>query len=60
MAHKLDTILDFDKVVVMNKGQLVEYGRPHQLLERQGSWFKSLYEEVGMREDVDDGLDVVL
>jgi len=60
VAHKLDTILDFDKVVVMNKGQLVEYGRPHQLLERQGSWFKSLYEEVGMREDVDDGLDVVL
>lgn len=43
----------------MNKGQLVEYGRPHQLLERQGSWFKSLYEEVGMREDVDDGLGVL-
>lgn len=59
MAHKLDTILDFDKVVVMNKGQLVEYGRPHQLLERQGSWFKSLYEEVGMREDADDDLGVV-
>jgi ATP-binding cassette subfamily C (CFTR/MRP) protein 1 len=59
VAHKLDTILDFDKVVVMNRGQLVEYGRPHKLLERQGSWFKSLYEEVTMREDVDDGLDVV-
>lgn len=43
----------------MNKGQLVEYGRPHKLLERQGSWFKSLYEEVAMREDVDDGLDIV-
>ncbi|EMD95327.1 hypothetical protein COCHEDRAFT_112393 [Bipolaris maydis C5] len=59
VAHKLDTILDFDKVVVMNKGQLVEYGRPHQLLERQGSSFKSLYEEVGMREEADDGLGVV-
>ena len=51
--------MDFDKVVVMNKGSLVEYGPPHRLLERQGSWFKSLYEEVSMREDVDDGLDIV-
>ncbi|KNG46388.1 canalicular multispecific organic anion transporter 1 [Stemphylium lycopersici] len=59
VAHKLDTILDFDKVVVMNKGSLVEYGPPHRLLERQDSWFKSLYEEVSMREDVDDGLDIV-
>lgn len=46
VAHKLDTILDFDKVVVMDKGSLVEYGRPHRLLEQQGSWFHSLYEEV--------------
>jgi ATP-binding cassette subfamily C (CFTR/MRP) protein 1 len=46
VAHKLDTILDFDKVVVMNQGALVEYGEPHRLLEQQGSWFKSLYEDV--------------
>lgn len=30
----------------MNQGQLVEYGEPYKLLERQGSWFKSLYEET--------------
>jgi ATP-binding cassette subfamily C (CFTR/MRP) protein 1 len=59
VAHKLDTILDYDKVVVMNKGQLVEYGSPHKLLERQGSWFKSLYEEVGRDAEADDGLGVV-
>lgn len=46
VAHKLDTILDFDKVVVMNQGQMVEYGEPYKLLDRQGSWFKSLYEEI--------------
>ncbi|KAF1951521.1 hypothetical protein CC80DRAFT_553172 [Byssothecium circinans] len=45
VAHKLDTILDFDKVVVMNQGQLVEYGEPYKLLDREGSWFKSLYED---------------
>lgn len=45
VAHKLDTILDFDKVIVMNQGQLVEYGEPYRLLEREGSWFKSLCED---------------
>ncbi|CAG5185712.1 uncharacterized protein ALTATR162_LOCUS11383 [Alternaria atra] len=59
VAHKLDTILDFDKVVVMNKGQLVEYGCPHKLLDRQGSWFKSLYEDVARRGDVDEDEDEI-
>ncbi|KAL6705718.1 hypothetical protein ACN47E_006507 [Coniothyrium glycines] len=54
VAHKLDTILDFDKVVVMNQGQLVEYGKPHKLLERQGSWFKSLYEDTVRNETSTD------
>ncbi|KAH3906329.1 hypothetical protein HBI56_195160 [Parastagonospora nodorum] len=46
VAHRLDTILDFDKVVVMNQGSLVEYGKPHRLLDQEGSWFKSLYEDI--------------
>jgi ATP-binding cassette subfamily C (CFTR/MRP) protein 1 len=32
----------------MNQGQLVEYGEPYKLLERDGSWFKSLYDDVSM------------
>ncbi|CAN9446968.1 unnamed protein product [Alternaria alternata] len=59
VAHKLDTILDFDKVVVMNKGQLVEYGCPHKLLDRQGSWFKSLYEDVARRGSEDEDEDEI-
>lgn len=55
VAHKLETILDFDKVVVMNQGQLVEYGEPHKLLERQGSWFKSLYEDTERTEGPVEG-----
>ncbi|KAF2267153.1 hypothetical protein CC78DRAFT_566318 [Lojkania enalia] len=51
VAHKLDTILDFDKVAVMHHGQLVEYGEPYSLLEMQGSWFKNLYEDVSRAEE---------
>ncbi|KAF2731990.1 ABC multidrug transporter-like protein [Polyplosphaeria fusca] len=57
VAHKLDTILDFDKVAVMHRGRLVEYGEPYQLLEMHGSWFKNLYEDQsrvqGSSEDDD-------
>jgi ATP-binding cassette subfamily C (CFTR/MRP) protein 1 len=30
----------------MSQGVLVEYGEPYRLLEQQGSWFKSLYEDA--------------
>lgn len=59
MAHKLDTVLDFDKVVVMHHGELVEYGEPYRLLETEGSWFKSLYED-GSRIDAGGSSDDVI
>lgn len=56
VAHKLDTVLDFDKVAVMHHGSLVEYGEPYKLLERESSWFKRLYED-GSRNDGTGGED---
>jgi ABC-type multidrug transport system fused ATPase/permease subunit len=44
IAHKLHTILDFDRVAVLDKGRLVEYDAPEQLLARDSSAFKTLYE----------------
>ena len=43
VAHKLDTILDFDKVAVMDNGKLREYDSPHALLARSTSAFSQLY-----------------
>ncbi|KAI9647609.1 hypothetical protein NHQ30_003994 [Ciborinia camelliae] len=42
VAHRLDTILDFDKIAVMDKGMLVEFDKPEILLEKQ-SLFRELY-----------------
>lgn len=59
MAHKLDTILDFDRVVVMDHGQLVECGEPYQLLEDENSWFSKLYND-GSRDDGNtDSIEIV-
>ena len=29
VAHRLNTIADYDRVIVMNKGEIVEMGVPH-------------------------------
>ena len=43
VAHRLDTIIDFDNVVVMDRGHIAEYGPPKALL-RKGTAFKELYQ----------------
>ncbi|CAG4967364.1 unnamed protein product [Colias eurytheme] len=32
IAHRLDTVMDYDRVIVMDKGRVVESGHPYELL----------------------------
>ncbi|PYI12596.1 hypothetical protein BO78DRAFT_392440 [Aspergillus sclerotiicarbonarius CBS 121057] len=50
VAHKLDTILDYDKVVVLDAGRIVECGNPHTLLTSDKSHFNKLYASLMMDE----------
>ncbi len=43
IVHRLETILDFDKIAVLDHGQLVEFDTPSSLLGRNSA-FKRLYE----------------
>lgn len=44
VAHRLELMVDFvDRVVVLDKGCVVEEGRPRELLEVEGGWFRRLY-----------------
>jgi ATP-binding cassette, subfamily C (CFTR/MRP), member 1 len=42
VAHRLDTILDFDRIALLSDGELVEFDSPQALLERPSA-FKELY-----------------
>jgi ATP-binding cassette, subfamily C (CFTR/MRP), member 1 len=46
IAHKLDSVLDFDMVAVLDDGHLVEFGQPRELLARDDSKFRILYEHT--------------
>lgn len=53
IVHKLDLITDFDRVIVLDKGMIVEQGNPKELLRCPGS-FKALWDaahgHVGSRD----------
>jgi len=50
IAHRLNTIIDYDKLMVMDKGVLVEFDSPKELLKNQDGYFYALVEEVDHRE----------
>ncbi|KAJ2706136.1 hypothetical protein FB645_001893 [Coemansia sp. IMI 203386] len=47
IAHRLRTIIDYDRVLVLDKGQVVEFDTPAQLLQSPGGMFRSMCEESG-------------
>lgn len=47
IAHRLSTLADYDKVIVMDGGIVAEYGSPAELLGRNGSQFAALVRSMG-------------
>lgn len=44
IAHRLATIINADKIVVMERGQIVEAGNHQELLQIEHGFYKKLYE----------------
>lgn len=47
IAHRISTIIDYDVIVVLDKGRVVEIGPPEDLLQRSDGWFRRLATENG-------------
>lgn len=47
IAHRLNTVMDSDKVLVMDAGRVVEFKSPYQLLTEPESMFYSMVKEMG-------------
>lgn len=51
IAHRLNTILDSDYIVVLQAGKVIEFGPPQELLQQQDGVFKSMNDAVQQSEN---------
>ena len=52
IAHRLQTIIDYDKVLVLDRGEVKEYDHPWILIRKDGSIFQSMCENTGNMESL--------
>lgn len=56
IAHRLNTIMDYDRVLVMDGGRAVEFAPPHELLQNSNGYFAKMVAQTGptMEEKLKD------
>jgi ATP-binding cassette subfamily B protein len=50
IAHRLSTIMHADRIYVLEKGQVVETGTHHELLEEKGLYYAMWRQQIGERK----------
>nr|XP_028561207.1 multidrug resistance-associated protein 1-like isoform X1 [Podarcis muralis] len=47
IAHRLNTIMDYTRVIVLDKGEIAEYGSPASLIQKRGMFY-SMAKDSGL------------
>ena len=50
IAHRIRTIIESDKIMVIDRGTCKEYGRPEELYLQEDSLFKQMVHHTGPEE----------
>ena len=53
IAHRIDTVIDYDRILVMKKGEVVEYGHPYELLEKEEGEFRRMVAARGKASETE-------
>ena len=52
IAHRLATIINADKIIVMDKGKIVENGKHNELLKIENGFYKKLYDSQFDKQEI--------
>lgn len=47
IAHRLHTVMESDKVLVIDAGEIVEFDHPYKLIQKPDGFFKRLLDQTG-------------
>jgi ABC-type multidrug transport system fused ATPase/permease subunit len=47
IAHRLNTVMDYDRILVLDAGEIVEFDTPLNLVQKEGGVFKAMVMETG-------------
>lgn len=47
IAHRLATVIDYDRILVLSHGEIVELGTPAELVSKDDGYFRKLVDETG-------------
>lgn len=52
IAHRINTILDSDRIVVLDRGSVAEFDTPSALVRRKGLFYE-LVKEAGLLDNIE-------
>ena len=55
VAHRLRTVIDYDKILVLDRGQVAELGPPWELIAQEGGMFRAMCETSGEFDALAEG-----
>ncbi|KAG0652941.1 ATP-dependent bile acid permease [Hyphodiscus hymeniophilus] len=56
VAHRLSTVADFDRILVMRDGVAAEFGSPKELLQKEDGIFKGMVAQSGEKEELEKSI----
>lgn len=57
IAHRINTIIDSDRIIVLDKGRVAEFDTPAELIKQRGKFY-DLAKEAGLLDN-NDGIAVL-
>ncbi|KAG6840544.1 hypothetical protein C0991_005904 [Blastosporella zonata] len=53
VAHRLRTVIDYDRLIVLDQGQIVEFDTPWKLIQKEGGIFRTMCLKSGSFGDLE-------